>query len=240
MAWTNPRTWADGYVVTAADLNEQVRDNMVAVDANATTALATANQGHQILTTAQKTALTGVTTGTMVYDSTIGVVQSWNGTSWQTPFPYLYSSETYLLDSTTTTKDILWPSGFRNITIEVDVINIGTTPTVTWQFLESGTPLSASSYSRWVTNLQVSYSSTSSTVTNVDFYGAGRFTKWSIALPDAAMSQKYPSFEGRFLGGNQIIAGSYNTDCAPTGMRLTRSGSPTANITFRSRVVVQS
>lgn len=27
MAWTTPRTWADGYVVTGSDLNEQLRDN---------------------------------------------------------------------------------------------------------------------------------------------------------------------------------------------------------------------
>jgi len=38
--------------------------------------------GHQVVTTTQKNALTGVTTGTMVYDSTLGLVQMWNGTVW--------------------------------------------------------------------------------------------------------------------------------------------------------------
>lgn len=28
MAWTTPVTWVDGAVVDAADLNEQVRDNL--------------------------------------------------------------------------------------------------------------------------------------------------------------------------------------------------------------------
>lgn len=28
MAWTTPVTWVDGAVVDAADLNEQIRDNM--------------------------------------------------------------------------------------------------------------------------------------------------------------------------------------------------------------------
>jgi hypothetical protein len=40
--------------------------------------------GHQVLTTTQKNALTGVVTGTMVYDSTLNLVQLWNGTIWKT------------------------------------------------------------------------------------------------------------------------------------------------------------
>jgi hypothetical protein len=41
--------------------------------------------GHTVLTTTQKNALTGVTTGTMVYDSTLGLLQAWNGSSWVAP-----------------------------------------------------------------------------------------------------------------------------------------------------------
>lgn len=40
--------------------------------------------GVESYTTAQKTALTGVTAGTMIYDSTIGAFQSWTGASWVT------------------------------------------------------------------------------------------------------------------------------------------------------------
>jgi hypothetical protein len=82
MPYNTPRTWADGELVTAAQLNQDVRDNMGAVNTVATDAQTVANQGHRILTTTQKNALTGVVTGTMVYDSTLGVMQVWNGTIW--------------------------------------------------------------------------------------------------------------------------------------------------------------
>ena len=42
MAWTTPRTWADGYVVTGADLNEQVRDNLTALKSDTTDAASAA------------------------------------------------------------------------------------------------------------------------------------------------------------------------------------------------------
>lgn len=38
--------------------------------------------GVESYTTTQKTALTGVTTGTMIYDSTLAMLQVWNGTGW--------------------------------------------------------------------------------------------------------------------------------------------------------------
>jgi len=41
--------------------------------------------GHRVVTTVQKNALTGVATGTMVYDSTLGVFQVWNGSVWTFP-----------------------------------------------------------------------------------------------------------------------------------------------------------
>lgn len=44
--------------------------------------------GVESYTTAQKNALVGVTTGTMVYDSTLGLLQMWNGSSWTSPIPY--------------------------------------------------------------------------------------------------------------------------------------------------------
>jgi hypothetical protein len=51
--------------------NSQIRDNFAALQ-----------PGHQVLTTAQKNALSGTTTGTMVYDSTLGLLQMWNGSAW--------------------------------------------------------------------------------------------------------------------------------------------------------------
>lgn len=48
--------------------------------------------GVESYTTAQKTVLTGVTTGTVVYDSTLGVLQVWNGTTWVTLYSTAYAS----------------------------------------------------------------------------------------------------------------------------------------------------
>jgi hypothetical protein len=41
--------------------------------------------GVESYTTAQKTALTGVSTGTVIYDSTLATVQVWNGSAWVNP-----------------------------------------------------------------------------------------------------------------------------------------------------------
>jgi hypothetical protein len=71
MPLNNMKTWADGELVTAAQMNSEIRDSVN-----------TLTPGHQVLTTTQKNALTGVTTGTMVYDSTLNVLQYWNGTAW--------------------------------------------------------------------------------------------------------------------------------------------------------------
>ncbi len=65
------KTWADGELVTAAQMNAEIRDSVNAL-----------TPGHQVLTTTQKNALTGVTDGTMVYDSTLSRVDVWNGTAW--------------------------------------------------------------------------------------------------------------------------------------------------------------
>jgi hypothetical protein len=73
MPLNNMKTWVTGEVVTAGQLNSDVRD-----------AVNSLTPGHQVVTTAQKNALTGVATGTMVYDSTIGAFQSWAGGSWVT------------------------------------------------------------------------------------------------------------------------------------------------------------
>lgn len=76
MAYTK-QTWVDGnsaYPVSAA--------RMGVLEQGVFDAAATADQGHRVLTTAQKTALGTVTTGTMVYDSTLNQLQVYNGTKW--------------------------------------------------------------------------------------------------------------------------------------------------------------
>lgn len=232
MAWTTPKTWADGNLVTAADLNEQLRDNSDYLKT-------AADQGYRILTTAQRDALTGLLTGTMIYNSTIGVQQVWNGTEWTTPFPYLYSTQTIALDFGTQTADINWPAGFRNVIVETDVVNPGTSPGLTWRFLNGATLLNASAYNTWGTLLQTTYGTTNITSTQVGFYDGGRFTKAAFQIPPASIST-FPTFEIRNLAGNGITAGWYAVNVSPTGMRLTMSGGGSANITLRCRVLVQS
>lgn len=82
MAYNTPRTWVNGELVTASLLNQDIRDNMDAVNTTATSAQTVANQGHRILTTTQKNALTGVATGTMVYDSDLKAPFIWTGNAW--------------------------------------------------------------------------------------------------------------------------------------------------------------
>ncbi len=64
----------NGYDATMTNLSS------VASALNANNSLLEA--GHRVVTTVQKNALTGVTTGTMVYDSTLSRIDVWNGTAW--------------------------------------------------------------------------------------------------------------------------------------------------------------
>lgn len=124
MPFTTPVTWVDGEVVTAADLNTEIRDNMgsvntaaTAAQTSATAAQTTANQGHRILTTTAKNALTGVTTGTMVYDSTLNRMQVWNGSAWGEPWGtnnVVYAS---YQGQTTTTTAYAWVAANFTATI---------------------------------------------------------------------------------------------------------------------------
>lgn len=71
MPLRNMKTWVNGSLVTSADMNAEIRDPINAL-----------TPGHEVVTTAEKNAMTGVTTGTMVYDSTLGLLQIWNGSAW--------------------------------------------------------------------------------------------------------------------------------------------------------------
>ena len=76
MAYT-PQTWVDNnasYPLSAARMNT--------MESGISSAASVADQGHRILTTAERDALTGVTTGTTIYNSTLGQIQSWNGSAW--------------------------------------------------------------------------------------------------------------------------------------------------------------
>lgn len=71
------QTWSDNnptYPLSAA--------RMGVIEQGIFDAAAVADQGHRILTTSAKNALTGVVTGTQVYDSTLGQHQTYNGSAW--------------------------------------------------------------------------------------------------------------------------------------------------------------
>lgn len=73
----SPQTWVDNnasYPLSAARMNN--------IEAGIEDAAAVADQGHQILTTAQRDALTGVATGTMIYNSTTSKIEAYTGSAW--------------------------------------------------------------------------------------------------------------------------------------------------------------
>jgi hypothetical protein len=72
-----PQTWVDNnasYPLSAARMNT--------IESGIQSAASVADQGHRILTTVQRDALTGVTTGTMIFNSTLGQTQIWTGSTW--------------------------------------------------------------------------------------------------------------------------------------------------------------
>ena len=73
------QTWVDGntsYPLSAA--------RMGVIEAGLVSAASNADQGHRVMTTATRDGLSGVVTGTMIYNSTLSVLQVWNGTAWKT------------------------------------------------------------------------------------------------------------------------------------------------------------
>lgn len=76
MAYT-PQTWVDNnasYPLSAARMNT--------IESGIQSAASVADQGHRILTTTQRDALTGVTAGTMIYNTTAQQMQIYIGTGW--------------------------------------------------------------------------------------------------------------------------------------------------------------
>jgi hypothetical protein len=73
------QTWVDGnvsYPLSAA--------RMGVIESGLVAAAAAADQGHRVMTTATRDGLSGVVTGTMIYNTTLSVLQVWNGAAWKT------------------------------------------------------------------------------------------------------------------------------------------------------------
>lgn len=84
-----------GTAITAADVGT-VTSAMILDNTIVASDISSSYPGHQVLTTTQKNALTGVTTGTMVYDSGLGLFQYWNGSAWVVAqgSPPIFTTET--------------------------------------------------------------------------------------------------------------------------------------------------
>lgn len=96
MAYTK-QTWIDdnaAYPVSAA--------RMGVIEQGVFDAAATADQGHRILTTAQRDALGVVTTGTEIYNTTTAQTEIYTGSAWaSTAVPGAWTSYTPTLTNTT-------------------------------------------------------------------------------------------------------------------------------------------
>lgn len=73
MAWTNPRNWTTGELVTAALLNEQWRDNINEL-----------RYGHIVVAnTAARNAIPNLAAGVMAYQTNLDALYVYNGTAWR-------------------------------------------------------------------------------------------------------------------------------------------------------------
>jgi len=79
MAWTNPRTWTDGELITKAIMDPHIRDNFLAV-------------GEHLI--ARKTADQTVTSSTVLVDCTSMVLPVLANEVWQATFNVLYTAGT--------------------------------------------------------------------------------------------------------------------------------------------------
>lgn len=211
----NMRTWTDGTLVTATMLNEEIRDPINAL-----------TPGHQILTTTQRDALTSVATGTMIYNSTINVLQMWNGSAWvAVGTNVLASGSSGTISSGGATYDISLPAGFRKYTLEFWFTAIGGGPPGSVQILNgAATP-------NWLVVQQTlgsTYSQTiyaaSSTIA-LPYKGtgpaAGGGTAQTLTIWNYG-STLYPTLEysaANTTASRVFMAGSSQTTYSPTGIR---------------------
>ena len=103
------QTWVDNdsaYPLSAA--------RMTVIEDGVEAAAAIADQGHRILTTAQRDALTGLTAGVMIYNTTTSLTEVWTGSAWISVVSNPLN--THFLPSATNTYDLGSTSArWRNI-----------------------------------------------------------------------------------------------------------------------------
>lgn len=73
MAWTNPRNWTTGELVTAALLNEQWRDNINEL-----------RYGHIVVANATaRNAIPNLAAGVMAYQTDVSGLYVYDGANWR-------------------------------------------------------------------------------------------------------------------------------------------------------------
>lgn len=95
MAWTTPATWSDGSIVTAADLNAQVRDNLKYLREDAATLNGAKTFSGKLTFATSTTFATGGTsfpvspsTNDLFYRTDLGLLCFYDGARWLTTSEY--------------------------------------------------------------------------------------------------------------------------------------------------------
>lgn len=215
--------------------------------------IASTNPGHLTLTTVQKNALTGITTGTMVYDSTLGLFQVWDGSAWVLDFEQLIMQNDALSIAAGATYDVSWAStgarfGRVVFSLGSNVSGGGPAGTVSFNFLNtSGSPLTAAAYTtNWMYLGGATHSgNTLAGQTKVDIRTGSltntKRTRFEINVDgESTSSSTYPVMRVMEQVGHEhyLITSAYVAGSTPVGgIRITNNAS-FATVTGSVRVYV--
>lgn len=94
--------------------------------------------GVESYTTAQKTALTGVATGTVIYDSTLGLMQVWNGSAWYAASGFIPINTTVVNSQTSVNVDNVFPTTFSAHRVVITDWNLAAGSSSTFSFRTAG------------------------------------------------------------------------------------------------------
>jgi hypothetical protein len=130
-----PQTWSDNnatYPLSAA--------RMTVMETGIQSATQLGEQGHRILTTGQRDALTGVATGTMIYNSTTAQIEAYLGGAWvkvptadDEAYGYVYHNTAITFAATAHTK-IPWSTITSNKNVSLSSGSIVFAKTGVYEF----------------------------------------------------------------------------------------------------------
>ena len=126
MAWTSQKTWVTGEIVLSADVNIYFRDGLrylkgqdgVVQIQDGITMSGTGTASYfqpPVLTTTQRNAIASPANGMVIYNTTDGKLQKYEGTAWRSDLAY-GGTLTYLAVPSMATGDIFYASSGTSIT----------------------------------------------------------------------------------------------------------------------------